>query len=186
MGFLHVGRQRTAHHQPHDHFRAFHPAERGEFRQRHFGQTLRIVDNHIDKLLVPVRVVKPATLAVNLMRNAAGGDNRHVQIFRETFNGTSQCLTKFIAAAGGRNWELQHADLQRDDLRRPAAIVRQQGGKRREQAVIQRFILEERHVEFVCHQAGTDVLRQRRVAFYRRQITRTAAFIGNLIMIVDA
>ncbi|MOA16320.1 hypothetical protein D3C78_1365290 [compost metagenome] len=158
MQFFDVGRQGTAHNQPHDHLRALQPTQGGVLRQRDFGQAFRVIDQQVDKLLIPLRIIKTATFAMHLMRDAAGGHHRDAQVFREAFNCPAQRLTELVAAASRRDRELQHSDLQRHHLHRPAVLPRQQGGERREQPVIERLILEERHIKLVGHQAGTDVL----------------------------
>jgi hypothetical protein len=52
--------------------------------------------------------------------------------------------------------------------------------------VVQRFVLEEGHVEFVRHQRLADVARQAGMAQHRRQVARAAALVGHLPLLADA
>ncbi|MNL45973.1 hypothetical protein D3C87_1686550 [compost metagenome] len=97
MQILHGGRQRATHDQPGNHFRAFHTAEGGVFGVGHFGQAHRVVDQQIDELRVPLRVVETATFAVHLVGHATGGDDGHLQVFRIAFDGAAQGLAQLVA-----------------------------------------------------------------------------------------
>ena len=48
---------------------------------------------------------------MNLMREPAGRDNRHIDIFREAFNCPAQRLAESVTTARARYRKLQHADL---------------------------------------------------------------------------
>ncbi|MNT18887.1 hypothetical protein D3C72_1541140 [compost metagenome] len=125
MQVLHRGRQGAAHDQPGDHLRAFHAAQGGVLGVGHFGQAHRVVDQQIDELLVPLRIVETTTLAMHLVGHAAGGDNRHLEVFGVALDGAAQCLAQFVAAPCRGDRQLQYADLQRHDLYGPAFIAGQ-------------------------------------------------------------
>ncbi len=59
-----------------------HP-QLGIFAKGHFGKLFRVINQHINKLGIPVGIIKSAALAMNLMREPAGRDNRHIDIFRK-------------------------------------------------------------------------------------------------------
>src|SRR5204862_4454559 len=86
------------------------------------------------------------------------------------------------AAPRGRDRELEHADLQRNDGAGPVPFVRPHHRQRREAAVIERLPLEVREVEFVRGERERDVAGEPGVALYRRQMSRPAAFIGDRIL----
>ncbi|MNZ98375.1 hypothetical protein D3C78_1176550 [compost metagenome] len=150
------------------------------------GQTQRVVDQQIDELLIPLRVVEAATLAMHLMGHAAGGDNGHLQVFGIAFNRATQGLAQLIAAQRTGDRELQHTHLQRHDLHRPRRITRQERRHRREKPMVQRLVAEETHVEFIGHQALTNVPRQRGMPAHCGQRAWIAAFVGDLVTLIDA
>ena len=52
--------------------------------------------------------------------------------------------------------------------------------------MIELLVLEERHVELIGEQRGANMLGQRGMALYRRQITLSASLIGHAVLAVDA
>ena len=52
--------------------------------------------------------------------------------------------------------------------------------------MVERLVLEERHVELFGHQRLTDVMREARMPGDRRQVARAAAFVGDLVAVADA
>ena len=114
---------------------------------------------------------------MHLVRQAPRRDDGDPQILRITFDGAPESLSELVEAAGGWNGELQHAHLQRHDAHWPFRIVRAKHRERREAAMVQRPVLEERHVELVGHQRVPDVRGELRMSLDRRQIARTGAFI---------
>lgn len=83
----------------------------GIFAKGHFGKLFRVINQHINKLGIPVGIIKSAALAMNLMREPAGRDNRHIDIFREAFNRPAQRTAEFVTTARAWYRKLQHADL---------------------------------------------------------------------------
>lgn len=83
----------------------------GIFAKGHFGKLFRVINQHINKLGIPVGIIKSAALAMNLMREPAGRDNRHIDIFREAFNRPAQRLAEFVTTARAWYRKLQHTDL---------------------------------------------------------------------------
>ena len=187
MHLLDVGRQRAAGQQPHDDLGALHAAQGGVLGMGHAGEGDRVVLQHLHELGVPRRIVEAAALAVHLVRQAAGGHHRHLQVLRIALDGRADRLAQLVEAGGARHRELQHAALQRDDRHRPAVlVVVEQHRQRREAAVVEAPALEERHVELVGHQRLADVAGQRAVALDRGQLAEAAAFVGDLPLLAHA
>ena len=152
----------------------------------HAGQRDGIILQQVEEFLIPRRIVEAAALALHLMAQAARRHDRDGNILRIAFDRGAQRLAERVAAFRAGNRELQHAHLQRHDRHRPAALVRQQDRQRREAAMIQRLVLEERHVELVGHQVIADVPGERPVALDRRQVARAAPLVRNRIFLADA
>ncbi len=187
LAALHLGRQRAAHGQPHHHLGAFVAAQPRVVGQRHVRQLLGIVLEQVEEALVPDGVVEAGALAVNLVRQPAGRHDRHPQVFRVALDGAAQRLPELVEAPRARHRQLQHAaHLQRHQLHRPARPVRAQHRQRREAAMVERLVLEERHVELVGHQRAADMRGQRRVPLDRRQGARAAALVGHFPSRADA
>lgn len=88
------GRQRASHDQPGDDLRTFHAAEFRVFGKRDLSEALRIIDQEVEELRVPFRVIETASFAVDLMGNASGGDDGNVDILGITLDGTAQCFSR--------------------------------------------------------------------------------------------
>src|SRR5262249_37403044 len=145
-------RERTAHREPVDDFGALEAAELRVFGDRHRGKLLGVALEEIEEPAVPCRVVESGALAVHLMRQSSGGADRTAQILGIALYRSPQRLPELVEAPGTRDRELQHAELQRNEPQRPLGLVRTQHRERREDAVVERAMLEERHVELVGHQ----------------------------------
>ena len=115
MHLAHIGRQRTAHDQPHDDFSALHAAQFGQFGLSQRGQIFGVFFDQVQKFLIPRCVVEARTLAMHLVRQAASRHNRHFQIFGVALDCTAQRLAQLVAATARWHGELQHTDLQRHD-----------------------------------------------------------------------
>ena len=182
-----VRRQGAAHHEPHDDLGSLEAAQRSIFSVRQLAQPLGILLDQLQELHVPGSVVEACPLAGHLMRQAAGGDDGDFEIFGVALDGAAQRLAELVAAAGRRNRKLQDAHDQRNDRRRPAAVrlPAREHRQRREQAVVERLVLEERHVELVGHQRLADVARERGMTDGRREVARAAAFVGDGELFAD-
>src|SRR5690606_24643398 len=186
MQLLDLRRERAAHDEPHDDLGALEAAARRVVRDRDLGELLGVVRQKLEELLVPRRVVEAAALAVHLVRETARADDRNLDVLRIAQDRLSQRLAELVAAARGRDRELQHADLERNDLARPIRLVRPQHGQRRHRTVVEAAVLEVRKIELVRRQALRDVPRERRMALDRRQRAGTAALVRYRIQIADA
>ena len=113
-GSLMLRRHRAAHDQPHDDFGAFHAAERRVvarcvIRVSASGSLLE----EVEKLLVPLGVVEAGALAVDLVRQAAGGDDRDATDPPDSFRSRGAAPAR--ACSSGAPTESETA------ARRPAA-----------------------------------------------------------------
>ena len=96
------------------------PPQRRVLRVRHPRQLLRIAFEEVEKLLVPVGIVEAGALAVDLVRQAAGGDDRDATGPRDSFRSRGAAPARASQQRrADRNRKLQHADLQRHDRGRP-------------------------------------------------------------------
>ena len=187
MDPLHLVRERAAHDEPHDDLGALEAAEPRVLGVGHRGEAGRVVGDRVEELVVPLRVVEARALAVHLVGEAAGGDDGHVDVLGVALDRAAQRLAQLVAAGGGRDRELEHADLQRDDLRRPLAVRPvEQHGHGREEPVVKRLALEVGQVELVGDQAGGDVRGELRVALDRGQVAGAAALVGDRVLLADA
>ena len=182
----HQFRQRAAHDQPHDDFGAFHAALGGVVGNAHVHQRLWVCLQQVQEFGVPGFVEETCTFPVHLVRQAAGGHHGHVQVLGVALDGLAQRLAQLPHAPGAGYRQLQHAHLQRHHLARPRALRVSQHGQRRQEAMVHRLALEERHVELVSHQRHGDVLRQAQVTLRRWHVARSAAFVGRGVAVVDA
>ena len=168
MQAAHLRVHRAAHHEPHDDFRAFQAAERRELGVRHARYLLRIVLEQVHELAIPIGIVETRALAVHLVRQSAGGHERHLDVRGIAFDRAPQRLPEPVHAACGRNGKLQHADLQRHHRCGPASVVvRQHHRQGREDAMVQCAMLEDGQVELVGHQRRCDPRRELRIAARR-------------------
>ena len=181
-----VVRQRAAHRQPHHDFRAFVAAQFRVFGDRHVGELLGVALEEIEKALVPFRVVEAGALAMHLMRQATGREDRDLEVLRIAFDCAPQCLAELIEASRTRDRQLQHAHLQRHEFDGPLRLVRTQHRQRRKAAVIEGLVLEEGHVELIGHQRRPDVRGQRRMPFDRRQVASATALVRDVPLRPDA
>ena len=148
---------------------------------RHIRQALGVVLEQVQELLVPRGVVEARALAVDLVRQAARGDDADLERLGVALDGAAQRLAQPVAAPRRGNGELQHAHLQRHQAHGPAGgrVAGAQHGQGREAAVVQRPVLEERHVELIRHQAAPQVCGEFRVALHAGQVARARAFVGH-------
>src|SRR6185503_5931910 len=82
--------ERAAHDEPHDDLGALVAAALHEVRDRHAGQALRVAVDQVEELAIPLLVVEPGALADHLVRETAGTDHRHLEIFGVTLDRLSQ------------------------------------------------------------------------------------------------
>ena len=183
---LDVRRQRTAHREPHDDLRPFAAAKLGVLGERHPGELLGVALEQIEEPAVPLGVVEAGTLAVHLVRQPARGDDRDLKILGVAFDRAPQRLPELVEPPRARHRKLQHAHRQRNDGDRPLGLVRNQHRQRREDAVVQRPMLVERHVELVRHERMPEVGRELGMTLDRRQVARPAAFVGHVPLGPDA
>jgi len=95
----HLRRQGPAHDQPHHDLGALEPAHRRELGERHPGQTHRILLDELEEFSVPARVVEAGALAMHLMREPAGGDDRDPEVRGIALDRPAQRLAQPVAAA---------------------------------------------------------------------------------------
>ena len=119
------------------------PPRSANSAMREARERVRILLEHVQELHVPGRVVESRPLAVHLVGQSAGADDRHLQIFRIALDRLAQRLAEIETAARGGDRKLQHADLQRHDGARPRRLVRPQQRQRRETAVVEALALED-------------------------------------------
>ena len=175
----HARRQRAAHRKPHHDFGALEAAELGELGDGHGSELLGIVLEEVEEFLVPRGIVEARALAVDLVRQTAGGDDRDLQVLGVALDGATQRLSELVEAARLGHGELQHAHCKRYHRHRPRGLVGTKHGQRRENPVIQRPVLIERHVELVGHERVADVRRKRRMTLRGRQVAGARAFVRN-------
>ncbi len=184
---LDVVRECAAHDQPHDDLGALEPAERGVLRVGHPDERGGVVGDPVEELPVPLRVVEPGPLAVHLVREPAGGHDGHLDVLGVALDRAAQRLAQLVAPRGGRDGELEHADLERHDRGRPPAVLAfEQHRHRGEETVVQRLVLEVGQVELVGDQALGDVRGERGVSRHRGQAAGAAALVRDGVLLADA
>ena len=155
-------RHRAAHHQPHDDLGAFEAAARRVLRVRHLGERSGSRSKRSMNSASHSGLLKPARSPCTWCDSPPVATIATSDVLGIALDRAPQRLPEPVAAARRGNRELQHADLQRHDRRRPlraraaasSTAARSSRGRARG--------LEERHVELVGHQRGAEVPRRAR------------------------
>ena len=154
----------AAHGHPHDDFRAFRSTATYQLRMRQSLEHFGLLNEQPQELLVPFGVVEAGAFAVDLVRQPAGADHDHLQVFREGFDGAPHGLAELVTARGGWQRVLEHIDGDRQNGARPGWLVRPHQRQRRIATMVERPVLEHGHVEFLVYQSVGDVFGKLRVA----------------------
>ena len=148
---------------------------------------LGVLLEQLEELHVPGRVVEAGPLAVHLVREAAGGDDRHLQILRVALDRLAQGPAEPEAAPRGGDRELEHPDLQRHDGARascPSCGHSTDSGEK--QPWSSGFAWKYDRSNSVGGERRGDVAGELGVALDRRQLARPAALIGHRVLLADA
>ena len=152
------------------------------------GERHRILLDQLHELHVPGRVVEAGALALDLVGEAAGADDRHVDIFGIALDRLAQRLAELEAAAprSGSGIAARRPAAARSAPASPSRHASSSTDSGEKQPWSSALSWKKRHVELVGDEHLADMARERAVPLDRRQVARAAAFVRDPIFLADA
>lgn len=154
---------------------------------RERGQALGVLLEQLEELHVPWHVVEAGALAMDLVRQPAGGDDDDAQVLRVALDRAPQRLAELVEPARARAaGTAAPPSAAARCVHRPALAVLAQHRQWREAAMVERLALEEGQVELFHHQRLADMRGQPRMAHDGGQVALATALVSDLIALADA
>jgi hypothetical protein len=171
---------RAARDQPHHELDAFRSRLAHIFDVTDLRQSVRVVDEAIEELVVPLGVDEARARALQLMAHAAGAPDLHVQGLVIALDRLADRLPEHEAAASRGHWVLHHVDREGNDRARPSLRLPEHERQRNGQAVVDIHLVDDGQVEVVLDHALRDMRGELRMADDLRHGPRSPAFVGRL------
>ena len=121
------------------------------------AQPLRVGDQLVEEVVVPLAVDQAGARALQLVAHAAGAPDLHVQILPKALHRRADRLAQHPAAVARGHRIGDDVDRERNDLARPFLRLAEHQRQRHGQAVIDVHLVDDGHVEIVEDQALRDV-----------------------------
>jgi hypothetical protein len=181
IDFVDLVVERAAHDEPHHHLDAFGAGLAHVIDVRNLGELLRVLGQIIEEVLVPFAVDQAGARTGNLVRQSAGAEDHHLEVFRIGFHRLADGAAEHVAAMTGRRRIHHDIHSERNHRARPVRILvdlAEQKVHRHRHAVVDLHLVADGQIEFVEDDGLRDMRGERRIALHHRHRARSPALVG--------